>query len=60
MESKLRQEKRGRDVDLGLIDANQRLTPEERLNAFLTHCRLMMELYDAGRQARLARPQRPT
>jgi hypothetical protein len=55
MEPKLRQEKRGREVDPGLIEATQRLTPEERLNAFLTHSCLMMELYQAGRQAREAR-----
>jgi hypothetical protein len=39
---------RGEELDLELVAANQRLPPEERLNAFLTHCRLMMELYQAG------------
>jgi hypothetical protein len=43
---------RGEELDFGLVAANQRLSPEERLNAFLTHCRLMMELYKAGQSAR--------
>ena len=43
---------RGEELDLGLVAANQRLPPEERLNAFLTHSRLMMELYTAGQAAR--------
>jgi hypothetical protein len=47
MESKLMKE-----AELALVEATQRLSPEERLNAFLTHTRLMMELYDAGRRAR--------
>lgn len=51
MESKL-----AREIDRTLLEANQRLTPEERLNAFLTHCELMMELYRVGEQARLAQP----
>jgi hypothetical protein len=34
-----------------LLAATQRLTPEERLNAFLRHCRLMMELRRAGGQS---------
>jgi hypothetical protein len=58
MESRRQQQRRGQEADLGLLEATQRLTPEERLNAFLTHCRLMMELYEAGRQAREARPPR--
>ena len=45
---------RGEELDLGLVAANQRLPPEERLNAFLTHSRLMMELYRAGQAARTA------
>jgi len=48
MESKLAQE-----IDLALVAAMRRLTPEERLDAFLEHCELMMELFQAGRQARL-------
>jgi hypothetical protein len=47
MESKLTKE-----AERDLVEATQRLSPEERLNAFLTHTRLMMELYDAGRKAR--------
>jgi hypothetical protein len=35
-----------------LLEAMRRLTPEERLNAFLEHCQLVMELYNAGREQR--------
>jgi hypothetical protein len=42
---------RGEELDFGLVAANQRLTPEERVNAFLTHSQLMVELYQAGRAA---------
>lgn len=59
MASKLFQESRAQAIDLGLIKATQRLTPEERLNAFLTHNRLMVELYNAGLQARQARRDKP-
>jgi hypothetical protein len=34
------------------IAAAQLLTPEERLNAFLEHCQLMVALYEAGRKLR--------
>ena len=47
MESKLANE-----AKLAVIAATQRLTPEQRLNAFLTHCQLMMELRKAGTQLR--------
>jgi hypothetical protein len=47
MESKLAQE-----IDLSLVVAMRRLTPEQRLDAFLEHCELMMELFQAGQQAR--------
>jgi hypothetical protein len=47
MESKLAQE-----AERALIDATQRLSPEERVNAFLAHCRLVMELYEVGKQLR--------
>ena len=50
MESKL-----ARELDRALVEATQRLTPEERLNAFLTHCELMIELHRAGEQAHQAR-----
>jgi hypothetical protein len=48
---------RGEQLDFGLVAANQRLAPEERLNAFLTHSRLMMELYQAGQATRT--PSKP-
>ncbi len=47
MESKLALEARQ-----ALLEETQRLAPEERLNAFLEHCQLMMALYEAGRQLR--------
>jgi hypothetical protein len=47
MESKLAKEAR-----LALLADARRLTPEQRLNAFLAHCQLMMELYVAGQQIR--------
>jgi hypothetical protein len=37
-----------------LLATSQRLTPEERLNAFLAHSRLMMELQVAGLKLREA------
>jgi hypothetical protein len=47
MESKIATE-----AERSLIEATQRLSPEERLNAYLEHCRLMMELYEAGQHLR--------
>lgn len=44
---------RGEEIDFELVAAMARLTPEERLDAFLEHCELMMELFQAGQQARL-------
>lgn len=51
---------RGEELDLGLVAANQRLSPEERLNAFLTHSRLMMELFKAGQATRTPTPAKLT
>lgn len=45
-----------RDSRAALIGAILRLTPEERLQAFLRHCRLMMALRRAG-QARSSERQ---
>lgn len=47
MESKLAQQ-----VRQELIAATQTWTPEQRLEAFLEHCQLMAELYEAGRRLR--------
>jgi hypothetical protein len=47
MESKL-----AKDAERSLIEATQRLSPEERLNAYLEHCRLVMEIYEAGQRIR--------
>jgi hypothetical protein len=37
---------------LALVAAVRRLTPEQRLDAFLAHSRLMAELYRSGRSLR--------
>ncbi len=50
--------RRANEADRALIETARRLTPEERLNAFLVHCRLLAELYQAGEQIR-AQEQRP-
>lgn len=42
-----------------LIVAVQHLTPEERLRAFLAHCRLMSELLEAGRRYRAGQSRQP-
>ena len=47
MESKI-----AKEAERALIEATQRLSPEERLLAFLTHSRLVVELYEAGQKAR--------
>lgn len=41
-----------REAERELIRATQRLTPEQRVNAFLAHCRLVMELHQAGKGLR--------
>lgn len=35
-----------------LIEAMKRMTPEQRLEAFIRHCRLMAELHLAGERHR--------
>jgi hypothetical protein len=40
------------EAERALIEATQRLSPEERVNAFLTHCRLVAELRAAGEALR--------
>ncbi|MHB8478636.1 MAG: hypothetical protein ACYDBZ_20460 [Steroidobacteraceae bacterium] len=37
---------------LDLVTLTQSMTPEQRLEAFLTHSQLMMELYMAGEEIR--------
>lgn len=51
---------RGEELDLELVTANQRLSPEQRLDAFLTHSRLMTELYKAGQATRTPTPPKLT
>jgi hypothetical protein len=60
MDSKLLQRRTGQELDQDLLAATQRLTPEQRLDAFLTQSRLMMELYQAGQRAREARQPKAT
>jgi hypothetical protein len=40
-----------------LLEANRRLTAEQRLASYVVHCRLMMDLYTAGKRVREARTQ---
>jgi BESS motif len=47
MESRL-----AREAEAALLETMRRMTPEQRLNAFLEHCQLVMELYNAGRAHR--------
>lgn len=47
MESKL-----AKEAERELVAATQRLSPEQRLNAFLEHCQLVTELYEAGQKMR--------
>jgi hypothetical protein len=43
------------EAERALIESTQRLTPEQRVEAYLEHCRLVMELYEAGRALRAQR-----
>ena len=47
MESKLAEA-----AERALVEATQRLSPEDRVNAFLAHSRLVVELYEAGQKMR--------
>lgn len=47
MDSKL-----AKEAETALIAVTQRLSPEQRLESFVTHCRLMAELYAAGERLR--------
>jgi hypothetical protein len=42
----------GKEAERALVEATQRLTPEERLHAFVRHCRLVTQLYAAGARMR--------
>jgi hypothetical protein len=46
MESKV-----AKEAERALVEATQRLPPEQRLDAFLTHTRPIMELYQLGHKA---------
>jgi len=51
------QSKLAREAERSLIEATQRLPSEQRLNAFLEHCRLVTELYEAGQKIRSPKPR---
>jgi hypothetical protein len=55
MESKL-----ALQAQLALLAATQRMSPEQRLDAFLMHCQLMMELRLAGQRIRRASRSLPS
>jgi hypothetical protein len=44
---------------LDLVALTQSMTPEQRLEAFLTHSQLMMELYMAGEEIRFKAGRSP-
>jgi hypothetical protein len=52
--------KRARDLKRPLIAETQRLTPEERVQAFLTHSRLLAQLHLAGQKLRDSKAPRPS
>jgi hypothetical protein len=47
MESKV-----AKEAERALVEATQRMSPEERLEAFLEHSQLVMDLYEAGQDLR--------
>lgn len=47
MDSKL-----AREAKRASLAANQKLSPEQRLNAFLAHSRLVVALFEAGKRLR--------
>ena len=53
MESRL-----AHQAEAELLKTMRRMTPEQKLNAFLEHCQLVMELYSAGQELRM-RPAPP-
>jgi hypothetical protein len=44
--------KLARESEDALLEEHSRLSPEERLNAFLSHCRLLAQLQEAGETLR--------
>jgi hypothetical protein len=51
--------KLAQEAERELVEATQRLTPEERLNAYLVHCQLVMELYQTGQKLRASPEESP-
>jgi hypothetical protein len=45
---------------LALLASARRLTPEQRLKAFLVHCELMMKFHAAGQKIRSSRENQST
>jgi hypothetical protein len=54
MESRVAQQSRE-----ALLETMRRMSPEERLNAFLEHCQRIMELYHAGQEQRARASRAP-
>jgi hypothetical protein len=52
--------KLAKEAELALVEATQRLSPEQRVDAFLTHCRLVMELFEAGQKMQCRQSESPT
>jgi hypothetical protein len=52
------QSKLAKEAERALVEATQRMSPEQRVNAYLAHCRLVTQLYEAGKKLRAetARP----
>jgi hypothetical protein len=46
------QSKVAEQLETALIAATQGLSPEQRLNAYLQHCRLVTQLYLVGQRQR--------
>jgi hypothetical protein len=51
MESKV-----AKEAERALVEATQRLSPEERVRAFLAHSRLVTKLHRAGEKLRTDKP----
>lgn len=54
MESKV-----AKEAQRALVEATQRLSPEDRVRAFLSHSRLVMKLHLAGQKLRSEEQKQP-
>ncbi len=46
-----------KQMEQAMTEAMRKLSPEQRLNAFLAHCQLMIELCRAAQQPVSAKPE---